>query len=186
MISRQPNYLVKCYRICYHVERKRKTKCLFKNSKLLAVILAITVLLSQASLVSAYAQEVNNELRAFTREQSNQIENVVENEWKPYNTSDKLVEVFEINPSGKQIIDNYKFENADSPQELMAARGFFSTLADLFYTIGIWFDYDGSGKGTWSGETFYLTGHGMYGGVSVFVYDSNGNYVNTYYVSCIG
>ena len=46
-------------------------KSLFKNSKLLAVILAITVLLSQASLVSAYAQEANNEQEAFVQQQLN-------------------------------------------------------------------------------------------------------------------
>ncbi len=37
----------------------------------------------------------------------------------------------------------------------MAARSFFSNLNDLFNAIGgKVLDYDGSGNGTWSGETF--------------------------------
>lgn len=141
--------------------------------KLITIVLVFAVSLSVLTVYNVSAQEIDYA-----------VSNVPE--WKPYNTSNKLVEVFEINPSGNQVIDSDKVKNADSPQELMAARGFFSTLADLFYTIGTWFDYDGSGSGTWSGGTFNLTGHGMYGGVSVFVYDSNGNYIDTYYVSCIG
>ena len=146
-----------------------------KFLKLITIVLAFAISLSVLMVYNVSAQEVDYAVSNMT-------------EWKPYNTSDKLVEVFEINPSGNQTIDNYKVENAESPQGLMAARGFFSDLADLFDKIGAtWFEYDGtSGEGKWSGGRFNLTAHGMYGGVSVFVYDSNGNYIDTYYVSCIG
>lgn len=111
-----------------------------KILKLIIIVLVFAVSLSVLTVYNVSAQEIDYA-----------VSNVPE--WKPYNTSNKLVEVFEINPSGNQVIDSDKVKNADSPQELMAARGFFSTLADLFYTIGTWFDYDGSGSGTWSGGT---------------------------------
>lgn len=145
-----------------------------KFFKLITIVLVFAISLSVLTVYNVSAQDIDYA-----------VSNVPE--WKPYNTSNKLVEVFEINPSGNQVIDSDKVENAESPQELMAARGFFSTLADLFDSIGSWFNYDGiSGRGRWSGGTFNTIGHGMYGGVSVFVYDSNGNYIDTYYVSCIG
>ena len=144
-----------------------------KFLKLITIVLAFAISLSVLTVCNVSAQEVDYAVSNIT-------------EWKPYNTSDKIVEVFEINPSGNQIIDNYKVENANSPQELLATRDVYSTLADLFYAIGYGFKYGGGRNGTWSGGTFTLTDHGMYGGLSVFVYDSNGNYINTYKVSCVG
>ena len=144
-----------------------------KTFKFIVIILVFAIFLSVLTAYNVSAQEGDYAVSNGT-------------EWKPYNTSDNLVEVFEINPSGNQVIDSNKIEHADSPQELMAARGSFSTLYDLFKTRGYWFNYGGGGRGTWSGGTFTLTDHGMFGGVSVFVFDSNGNYLNTYKVSCVG
>lgn len=161
-------------------------KSLFKNSKLLAVILAITVLLSQASLVSASAQEANNEQEAFVQQQLNQIENLEENEWKPYFGEERFEDVFVVDPTGQLVIKDDTFSDNMAIEQKMGVRGVFSTLAALFGYLGFGYSYNGAGRGTWTNGYFYVTGHGGYGGAQVFLYYSNGQYYGDYTISCIG
>ena len=121
-------------------------KSLFKNSKLLAVILAITVLLSQASLVSAYAQEANNEQEAFVQQQLNQIENLEENEWEPYSKLDRADEIFILDPSGS-VKTNFEYLDDKTIESVQTQRGIFSSIVALCNAIfGIGGYYHGGGN----------------------------------------
>ena len=135
-MHRQRNYLVKYYRTCYHIEKEResKMKCLLKNGKFLAVILAITVLFSQASLVPAYAQEANNEQEGFAQQKFNQVENLEENEWEPYSELDRADEIFILDPSGS-VKTNFEYLDDNTIESIQTQRGIFPSIIDLCNAI---------------------------------------------------